>query len=336
MSKLFVLFIFVFSLQSFGQSKWQKKDAATLKKSLTPMQYKVTQEAGTEAPFKNEYWDNKRPGIYVDVATGEPLFSSLDKYDSGTGWPSFTKGINDKNITTKLDLSLFGGKRTEVRSKSGDSHLGHVFDDGPKDKGGKRFCINSAALKFIPLEEMEKAGYGEYLNLFNGAQSVNVQKIETAILAGGCFWGMEDLIRKIPGVIDTEVGYSGGETANVKYSDVKTGKTGHAEAVRVTFDPGKLSFQKLLEFYFRMHDPTTMNRQGNDVGTQYRSAIFYSTPQQKIVAEEMKSKVDQSHKWKKPVVTQIVPFKSFTKAEDYHQDYLQKNPQGYTCHFLRD
>lgn len=140
-------------------------DPTNLEKKLTPLQYEVTQKGGTEKPFANEYWDNKRDGIYVDVVSGEPLFSSLDKYDSGTGWPSFTKGINEKNIDTKLDLKL-GLPRTEVRSRSG--HLGHVFDDGPKDKGGKRFCINSAALKFIPLEEMEKAGYKDYLHLFEG------------------------------------------------------------------------------------------------------------------------------------------------------------------------
>lgn len=160
-----LILVSMLMISAGAQAKWDPKDKATLKKELTPMQYKVTQEAATEQPFKNEYWDNHRDGIYVDVTTGEPLFSSLDKYDSGTGWPSFTRGINDKNLNTKLDLDL-GMPRTEVRSKSGNSHLGHVFDDGPKDKGGKRFCINSASLKFIPLDEMEKKGYGEYLHLF--------------------------------------------------------------------------------------------------------------------------------------------------------------------------
>lgn len=167
MKKIILLFSCLFATFSIAIAD-AKKDQ--LKKTLTEMQYKVTQEEATEPPFKNEYWDNKRPGIYVDITTGEALFSSLDKYDSGTGWPSFTKGINDKNLETKSDFGL-GLPRTEVRSKGGNAHLGHVFDDGPADKGGKRFCINSAALKFIPLEEMEKKGYGQYLSQFNGATS---------------------------------------------------------------------------------------------------------------------------------------------------------------------
>jgi methionine-R-sulfoxide reductase len=163
--KTLILVAALLCTSASAQTKWQKKDSSILKKELTPLQYKVTQEGDTERPFSNEYWDNKRDGIYVDVSTGEPLFSSLDKYDSGTGWPSFTKGINDKNLSTTTDLKI-GLPRTEVKSKTGGSHLGHVFDDGPKDKGGKRFCINSAALKFIPLEDMDKLGYGEYLHLF--------------------------------------------------------------------------------------------------------------------------------------------------------------------------
>jgi len=148
---------------------------------------------------------------------------------------------------------------------------------------------------------------------------------------------MQDLIRKIPGVIDTEVGYEGGSTESPRYEQVKTGRTGHAEAVRVVFDPTKLSFADLLErWFFRMHDPTTKNRQGNDIGTQYRSAIFYTSDVQKKVAEEVKAKVDRAGKWGAPVVTEIVPAGPFTRAEGYHQDYLEKNPGGYTCHFMRD
>lgn len=160
---------------------------------------------------------------------------------------------------------------------------------------------------------------------------------EEVILAGGCFWGMQDIIRNIPGVISTEVGYSGGTVESPTYQIVKKGNTGHAEAVKVVFDPAKISFSDLLEkWFFKMHDPTTLNRQGNDIGDSYRSAIFYTTDEQKKVAEEVKARVDKSGKWKKPIVTEIAKAGKFTRAEEYHQDYLVKNPGGYTCHWMRE
>ena len=158
-----------------------------------------------------------------------------------------------------------------------------------------------------------------------------------AILAGGCFWGMEDLLRKIPGVLDTEVGYSGGTVSDPTYEDVKKGTSGHAESVRVVFDPARLSYEDLLaKWFFRMHDPTTKNRQGNDVGSQYRSAIFVTSEEQRRVAEAVKKRVAAAGKWDDPIVTEIVEAGDFTPAEDYHQDYLQERPNGYTCHYLRD
>jgi methionine-R-sulfoxide reductase len=142
-----------------------KPSAEELKKKLTPEQYHVTQQCGTEPPFRNEYWDNHRAGIYVDVVSGEPLFSSLDKFDSGSGWPSFTKPIERTKVAANSDRTL-GMERTEVRGSKSDSHLGHVFDDGPTDKGGQRYCINSAALRFVPVEKLKEEGYGQYLPLF--------------------------------------------------------------------------------------------------------------------------------------------------------------------------
>lgn len=314
---------------------FRKPNAAELKQTLSAEQFAVTQQCGTEPPFRNAYWNNHKPGIYVDVVSGEPLFSSLDKFDSGTGWPSFTRPVKGADIVEKRDRE-FGMVRTEVRSKVADSHLGHVFEDGPADKGGMRYCINSAALKFIPVEEMDQAGYGQYLEPFVKAGLIKAPAHETAILAGGCFWGMEEIIRKIPGVIKTTVGYSGGATANPTYEEVSTGGTGHAEAIQVEFDSARLNYEELLNYFFRMHDPTTLNRQHNDVGTQYRSAIFYTSEAQKKTAERVKAKWDKSGKFNRPIVTEITAAGTFYPAEEYHQKYLVKHPGGYTCHVLRD
>ncbi len=322
-----------------------------LRRKLTPLQYEVTQRDATEPPFRNAFWDNHEAGLYVDVVTGEPLFLSTDKFESGTGWPSFSRPVEPDHVVSKADRS-HGMVRVEVRSRAGSSHLGHLFDDGPAPTG-QRYCINSASLRFVPLAKLEAEGYGEYRARFEGAAGTGAHAatacgvsdgpagcqttLETAILAGGCFWGMEDLLRAIPGVLETEVGYTGGSVERPTYGDVKTGRSGHAEAVRVVFDPQKLKYADLLEhWFFRMHDPTTKNQQGNDIGTQYRSAIFFSSPEQRRIAEEIKAKVDKSGKWKRPIATEIVAATTFTRAEEYHQKYLIKNPGGYTCHWMRD
>ncbi len=320
-----------------------------LKADLTDMQYKVTRCSATEPPFANQYWDNKAPGIYVDVVSGEPLFSSLDKFDSGSGWPSFTKPLVSEAVVDIEDRSM-GMVRTEVRSKGADSHLGHVFDDGP-GPGGQRYCINSASLRFVAAENLEGEGFGQFVPAFveagvlkatandHGAGSATElvgAETQEAILAAGCFWGVEHLFLDLDGVLSTEVGYTGGHTKNPAYRQVTTGKTGHAESVKLVFDPSRVSYEEILDYFFRLHDPTTLNRQHNDVGSQYRSAIFYLSDDQRQTAERVKAAVDRSGDFKKPVVTEIVESGPFWSAEEYHQEYLKKNPGGYMCHVLRE
>ena len=296
--------------------------------ALTPDQYRVTQRNGTERAYSGEFWLHDEPGIYVDVVSGEPLFASVDKFDSRTGWPSFTKPVDRRNVVTKRDFTMLF-PRTEVRSALGDSHLGHVFKDGPRNRGGLRYCINSAALRFVHRDNLEAQGYSDYVTLFSKEDSMSEYK--TATLAGGCFWGMQDLIRRQPGVVSTRVGYTGGRNDNATYRN----HPGHAEAVEIVYDPAQTDYRALLEFFFQIHDPSTKDRQGNDLGSSYRSAIFYVDDEQKQVALDTIADVDACGLWPGKVVTEVVPASDFWEAEPEHQDYLQRIPNGYTCHWPR-
>lgn len=313
------------SPQSTPQSSTQD-----LKKRLTPEQWKVTQECGTEPAFHNAFWDNHKPGIYVDVIDGTPLFASTDKFDSGSGWPSFVKAIDPVSVQAKTDSS-HGMERVEVRSKKANSHLGHLFPDGPKERGGLRFCINSASLRFIPAENLAAEGYSIYRPLFEPA----LTKTECAILGGGCFWGVQSIIQQQKGIIDTVAGYAGGTAHHPTYEAVCTGKTNHAEVVLVFYNPEEITYETVLDLFWRLHDPTTKNRQGPDIGTQYRSIIFTTSATQARLAEVSKTALDTTKTFPKPATTTIEPLTLFWPAEAYHQNWFRNKGGGSGCHILR-
>jgi peptide methionine sulfoxide reductase msrA/msrB len=294
-----------------------KRSEKEWKASLTPEQFEVMRKCGTERPFTgkyNELWDK---GMYVCAGCGTPLFRSEMKYEHGTGWPSFTAPIDEKNLDYKDDYSLLA-KRIEVRCAVCGAHLGHVFDDGPEPTF-LHYCVNSASLDFKP----EAAGAA-------ASEKTQAAATEVATFAAGCFWGVEHKLGQIPGVVATVVGYTGGKTVAPTYEDVCTDKTGHAEAVQVTFDPSRLTYADLVRHFFSIHDPTQVNRQGPDHGTQYRSAIFYHGEAQKETALAIMDELAKSGQYKKRLATELVPASAFYKAEEYHQKYFEKH--GYVCY----
>ncbi len=339
MKALIVFSFFLFSACNFAQEQRgegnQMKCDSEILNSLSTSEYEILVKGGTELPFQNAYWNEKRKGVYLDKLTKKPLFLSTDKFDSGTGWPSFTRPIEEEEISYHLDKK-FNMTRTEIRANGSGGHLGHIFYDGPAGKGGLRYCVNSASLTFVPYDQLDQQGLGYLKEKFSDNGQLQQEETSVATVAGGCFWGMEELLRKLPGVLHIEVGYTGGSAKNPDYDLVKKGNSGHAEAVQLRFNPRLISYADILKYFFRIHDPTTLYRQGNDIGTQYRSAIFFHSAEQKKIALQVIEERERSGIHKTTIVTQLVPFDEFFPAEEYHQDYLQKHPGGYTCHYLRE
>lgn len=306
-----------------------KKSDKEWKKILTPEQYHVMRKRGTERAFTGKYNDRYEKGVYLCAGCGTPLFSSEAKYDHGTGWPSFTAPFDENNIDYFDDFSHFT-HRTETRCALCGAHLGHVFDDGPTPTG-KHYCINSVSLDFRPRDAHKNPESNPEDK--SNKKGTKFLKAETATFAAGCFWGVEHKFRQVPGVISTVVGYAGGDVKNPTYKQVCSDKTGHAEAIKITFDPSQVSYEKLLEIFFNLHDPTQVDRQGWDVGSQYRSTIFYHSNDQKETAEKMVKKLESSSRFRKLITTQIVPAPEFYKAEEYHQQYYEKRKKeaNITC-----
>jgi peptide methionine sulfoxide reductase msrA/msrB len=272
---------------------------------LTPEEEKVIIHKGTEPPFSGKYYKYTEDGTYVCKRCGAPLFRSEDKFEAGCGWPSF----DDEIPGAVKRIPDADGIRTEIVCANCGAHLGHVFSgEGFTDKD-IRHCVNSISLDFVPADTETKT--------------------QKAYFAGGCFWGTEYLLQETEGVISTRVGYMGGHKKNPTYKEVCSGTTGHAETVEVVFDPSKTSFEKLAKLFFEIHDPTQVNRQGPDVGNQYRSAIFYVDDNQKQVAEKL-IKTLESKGYQ--VVTELTKADTFWVAEDYHQDYYETSGQQPYCH----
>lgn len=287
----------------------QKSDAEWLK-SLGNEKYHILRQKGTEPAFSGKLLHNKSKGVYTCAGCGSELFTDEMKYESHCGWPSFDSEIAGGKIQKTTDHS-HGMTRTEITCARCGGHLGHIFDDGPTATG-QRYCVNSLSLDFIPSTPNDH----------------NVS--DTITLGGGCFWCTEAIYEGLDGILSVESGYAGGTVPNPSYDEVSQGNTGHAEVVQIIYQPSKVSLEEIFKVFFETHDPTTLHRQGADVGTQYRSAIFYRNISQKNIA---KSLIEDLNKevYDGKIVTEVVTYRGFYPAEKYHQNYYSNNKTQPYC-----
>ena len=276
-----------------------------VKSELTPAEAAVILNKGTEMPFTGKYNDNYKAGLYVCRQCGAPLYRSDDKFKTGCGWPGFDDELPEA-VTRTPDAD---GRRVEITCSRCGGHLGHVFDGERLTPKNQRHCVNSISMKFIP--DTDAAHFGR------------------AVFAGGCFWGVEYHLNKVPGVISTTVGYIGGNTEYPTYEQVCSQRTGHAEAVEVIFDPEELTYEQLAKLFFEIHDPTQKDRQGPDIGDQYRSAVFYYNEEQKKTTEQLiKQLISKGY----DVETELVQASRFWPAEEYHRNYYRRKGTLPYCH----
>jgi peptide methionine sulfoxide reductase msrA/msrB len=285
--------------------------AGEWERRLTKDQFHILRAQGTERAFCGTLSDNHKDGVYTCAGCGLPLFASDSKFNSGTGWASFFQPIAKENVVEHSDSSL-GVQGTEILCARCDGHLGHVFDDGPRPTG-LRFCLNSESLKFTDKDKL-------------ATLADPIANYATAVFAGGCFWCTEAAFDQLKGIIRVQSGYAGGSEETANYGRVSGGNTGHAEAIRITYDTKQISYDRLLDVFFNAHDPTSLNQQGNDVGTQYRSAIFFADKSEEQAAKAKIKHLTETKAFSDPIVTSLEPLKEFYPAETYHQHYAKKHP----------
>jgi peptide methionine sulfoxide reductase msrA/msrB len=291
---------------------------AEWKKVLPSDVFAVMRQKETETAFTGKYWNFFGKGTYYCAACGNPLFRADAKFASSCGWPSFFEQMNKNSVVYKEDNS-YRMNRIEALCGRCGGHLGHLFDDGPEPTG-KRYCMNSIALDF------------EADNKSTDSDSAN--NIDTLTLGGGCFWCIDAVYENLLGIISVVSGYSGGTVKNPTYEEVCTGKTNHVEVVQIIFDKTITSLDEIFKVFFTVHDPTQLNKQGDDIGTQYRSVIFYRNDEQKIAAESIIKALTDEKVYDKPIVTKVEKFTAFYKAENYHQDYYDNNKNQPYCRMV--